>query len=164
MRSSQPFQYINPGDSMISIDAVHALWGGPKYIELWNAAAATWVPGQWAMLDLVTATVATLYGSPGAAMQATLNGVLCLGVFVDAAVQGQRGRIQVFGKYPQAAVLNTVAAVGTPLSISATAGSAEAQGNVTAAAAYRESIGVALTASGAGGLQDVFIFNRLGIG
>lgn len=158
MRASVPWQYF--GDTTTDIDAIHALWGGPKYIELYNNDAAAWVPGSWYMVDF-TAGALTAYGNPGAAIIATQHGVLCLGVAVDPTPQGQRGRIQVYGKYSGANVATSVAA-GAPLSISSTAGRAEAQGNVTAAAAYRESLGICLTLA-ASNAADVFIFNRFGI-
>lgn len=159
MRASVPYQYFP--DVKADAAAIDALWGGPKYITLFNAAAAAWVPGSWYMVDLTTTDVATDYGLPAAAIIAAQHGVLCLGVAVDAPATGEKGRIQVFGKYSGANVA-TSTAVGAPLSISSTAGRAEAQGNVTAAAAYRESIGICLTLA-ASNAADVFIFNRFGL-
>lgn len=158
MRQSTSWQYF--GDDKTSIDAVHAVWGGPKYIELWNNDAAAWVPSSWYMWDF-TAGALSAYGNPNAAIIAAQHGVLCLGIAVDAATTGTRGRIQVYGKYVNANVA-TGTAQGSPLSISSTTGRAEAQGNVTAAAAYRECVGIALTLA-ASNLGDVFIWNRFGL-
>lgn len=167
MRGSVPYQYF--GDERTSIDAIHALWGGPKYIELFNNDSAAWVPGSLYMIDF-TAGALTAYGNPGAAIIASADVAgqhKALGIAVDPTTQGNRGRIQVFGKYVGANVLSSSGPAQGDLLIGslATAGRlikfdlalAAGSGNVALP------IGLCLTTPSAN-TADIFIFNKFGLG
>lgn len=112
MRQGNPFQYFP--DTKTDIDGIHALWGGPKYIELYNASATTWVVGEAIAWDYSTASVATNYGLPAAGIKAPATAAgarAIIGIAVDPVVQGARGRVQVYGKFVGANILTTSGAV-----------------------------------------------------
>jgi hypothetical protein len=155
-RQTVPYQFI--GDERTSLAAVQALWGGPKYIELFNNDAAAWVPGSWYMIDF-TAGALTSYGNPGAAILATSAlQKQCVGVAVDATAQGAKGRIQIYGKYSGANVTTAGGTQGLFITLQGTGASGRAivAPAVTAATEYPSLVGFILTTAAANA-ADVFI-------
>lgn len=156
MRGGTFYQYF--GDTKTDIDAVHALWGGPSYVEMYNSGASAWTPGKWLMIDL---TAVATYGNPGCAIEATAAlQKQCIGIAVDAPTQGQRGRVQLYGKYASASVEQTggtaglfltmlgAAAAGVPKFVAANGGTGE----------YPNICGFILTTA-SGALADVFVLS-----
>jgi len=169
MKATAPWQYH--GDDKTDIDSVHALWGGPKYIELWNNDAAAWVPGSLYMIDFTAGALST-YGNPSTAIiaAATVAGQhKSLGIAVDATAQGAKGRIQVYGKYAGANVLSTSGPAAGDLLVGSltTAGrlikwnhAIDEAGSATLTVVLP--IALCLTTP-ASNQADIFIFNKWGI-